>query len=134
MKTKISFMLAMIVMFFVVGQQSTAQEKSRKTPQKIKETQANYDAMIADIKVLALNAQEYYKKSLSQKGGGNKFTGWIIPSGTEKTLNGTYTAKVEISQVTIVGVGKMIGHDEKNNIRVTAVVGPKGIKSLTINN
>lgn len=134
MKSISAFSFVTIMFFCVAAQITNAQEKVNRTEQQIKETQANYDGLLADIKNLASSAQEHYKKHVSLSGGGNRFTGWVIPSDVDTTANGTFTAKVEKSKVTIVGFGKVIGNDGKSKIRVTVIVGPKMIESTTINN
>ncbi|MEG8946655.1 hypothetical protein [Rosettibacter firmus] len=97
-------------------------------------TQANRDAVIADLTNLASLAQQYYRKPTALGGGGNAFTGWTIPAQLDTTGNGVYTATVGAQSVTLVGVGNETGNDGSNPVRVTMVVGPTRITSTTINN
>lgn len=97
-------------------------------------TQANRDAVIADMTNLASLAQQYYRKPTALGGGGNAFTGWTVPGQLDTTGNGTYSATVAAQQVTIVGVGNEKGNDGTANVKATMVVGPSAITSTTINN
>lgn len=66
-------------------------------------------------------------------GGGNSFTGWTIPPRLTKTGNGTYTATVGATVVTIVGTGNEIGNDGTNKVRAQAVVTPTSITEISKN-
>ncbi|NMB81018.1 MAG: hypothetical protein GYA14_04305 [Ignavibacteria bacterium] len=97
-------------------------------------TQANRDAVIADMTNLASLAQQYYRKPQALGGGGNAFTGWVVPGQLDTTGNGTYTATVQAQQVTIVGTGNEKGNNGTTNVQATMIVGPNAITSTTINN
>ncbi|MCX7798188.1 MAG: hypothetical protein N2249_06165 [Melioribacter sp.] len=97
-------------------------------------TQANRDAVIADLTNLASLAQQYYRKPTALGGGGNTFNGWTIPAQLDTTGNGTYTATVTAQSVTLVGIGNEKGNDGTTPVKVTMVVGPTKITSTTINN
>lgn len=97
-------------------------------------TQANRDAVIADMTNLASLAQQYYRKPQALGGGGNSFTGWSIPGQLDTTGNGTYQATVAAGSVTIVGTGNEKGNNGTSNVQATMVVGPNQITSTTINN
>jgi Tfp pilus assembly protein PilE len=94
---------------------------------------ANRDAVIADLNNIGAFAQQYYRKPTTMGGGGNSFTGWTIPPNLTKTGNGTYTATVGATVVTIVGTGNEKGNDGTNKVKATAVVTPTGI-TVTVNN
>jgi len=94
---------------------------------------ANRDAVIADLNNIGAYAQQYYRKPASMGGGDNSFTGWTIPPNLTKTGNGTYTATVGATVVTIVGTGNETGNDGKNKVKATAVVTPTNI-TVTVNN
>jgi len=94
---------------------------------------ANRDAVIADLNNIGAYAQQYYRKPTSMGGGGNSFTGWTIPPNLTKTGNGTYTATVGATVVTIVGTGNETGNDGTNKVKATAVVTPTNI-TVTVNN
>jgi len=105
-------------------------------------TNANRDAVIADLTTLASMAQQYYRKPIAMGGGSNSFdastgsggTAWDVPDQLDTTANGVYTATVSANSVTLVGVGNETGNDGSNPVRVTMVVGPNSITSTTINN
>ncbi len=97
-------------------------------------TQANRDAVIADMTNLASLAQQYYRKPQALGGGGNAFTGWTVPGQLATTGNGTYTATVAAASVTIVGTGNELGNNGTTPVQATMVVGPNQITSTTINN
>ncbi len=97
-------------------------------------TQANRDAIIADLTNLASLAQQYYRKPTALGGGGNTFTDWKIPAQLDTTGNGVYTEKVLAQSVTLIGTGNETGNDGSTPVRVTMVVSPNDITSTTINN
>ena len=66
-------------------------------------TSANRDGVISDLNNIGAMAQQYYKKPVSMGGGGNTFTGWLIPTGLDSTANGTYTAVPQAQSVVITG-------------------------------
>lgn len=94
---------------------------------------ANRDAVIADLNNIGAYAQQYYRKPSTMGGGGNTFTGFTIPPSLTKTGNGTYTATVGATVVTIVGTGNERGNDGTNKVKATAVVTATNI-TVTINN
>ena len=65
--------------------------------------EANKDGIVSDATNLGAMAQQYYKKPVSMGGGGNTFTGWLIPTGLDSTANGTYTAVPQAQSVVITG-------------------------------
>jgi Tfp pilus assembly protein PilE len=97
-------------------------------------TQANRDAVIADMTNLASLAQQYYRKPTALGGGGNAFTGWSIPAQLDTTGNGNYSVVVAAQQVTLTGTGNEKGNNGTTNVQATMVVGPNAITSTTINN
>lgn len=94
---------------------------------------SNRDAVIADLNNIGAYAQQYYRKPTTMGGGGNSFTGWTIPPRLTKTGNGTYTATVGATVVTIVGTGNEIGNDGTNKVRAQAVVTPTSITVSILN-
>jgi hypothetical protein len=96
-------------------------------------TSANRDGVISDLNNLGAMAQQYYKKPTSMGGGGNKFTGWTIPTGLDSTANGTYSPTVTASSVSIVGTGTEIGTDGSAKVKATATVTSTTI-SVAVNN
>jgi hypothetical protein len=96
-------------------------------------TSANRDGVISDLNNLGAMAQQYYKKPTSMGGGGNTFTGWLIPTGLDSTANGTYSPTVTASSVSIVGTGTEIGTDGSAKVKATATVTSTTI-SVAVNN
>ncbi|MDF1611316.1 hypothetical protein [Stygiobacter electus] len=96
-------------------------------------SQANRDAVIADLTNLASMAQQFYRKPTALGGGGNTFTGWTIPTALATTGNGTYTATVAAQTVTLVGTGNEKGNDGTNKVKVTMVVTADSIKATPNN-
>ena len=96
-------------------------------------TSANRDGVISDLNNLSAMAQQYYKKPTSMGGGGNAFTGWVIPTGLDSTANGTYAETVSGSSVSIVGTGTETGTDGSNPVKATATVTANTI-SVAVNN
>ncbi len=94
---------------------------------------ANRDAVIADLNNIGAYAQQYYRKPTTMGGGGNSFTGWTIPTSLTKTGNGTYTATVGATVVTLVGTGNEIGNDGTNKVRAQAVITPTNITVTILN-
>lgn len=91
-------------------------------------TSTNRDGVVSDLNNIGAMAQKYYKKPTSMGGGGNVFTGWIIPASLDTTGNGTYTATVVNAQsVTIVGIGTETGDDGSTKVKATANVTPSVI-------
>ncbi len=99
-------------------------------------SQANRDAITADLTNLASLAQTYYRKPAALGGGGNKFTGWTVPTQLEKTPNMSIkvTPIVDEQSVTLVAEGTENGNDDKTKVKVTMIVGPNAITSTTVNN
>ncbi len=85
---------------------------------------ANRNAVIQDLNVLAAKAQEYYKKPASLGGGANSFVGFTMPTGLSNNANGTYTISVAgtANGITFQGVGTETGNDGSTKVKATAAV------------
>lgn len=94
---------------------------------------ANRDGLVSDLNNIGAFAQQYYRKPTALGGGGNSFSGWTIPPNLVTTGNGTYTATVAPTIVTIVGTGNEKGNDGTNKVKATAIITPDNI-TVTINN
>lgn len=94
---------------------------------------ANRDGLVSDLNNIGAFAQQYYRKPTALGGGGNSFAGWTIPPSLVTTGNGTYTATVAQTIVTIVGTGNEIGDDGTNKVKATAIITPDDI-TVSINN
>ena len=92
---------------------------------------SNRDGVTADLTNLGTMAQQYFRKPTAMGGGGNSFTGWTIPSHTDTTPNGIYSATVAGQSITIVGTGTEFNGDLQ--IQHTATISPDLI-SITKNN
>src|SRR3990172_71392 len=90
---------------------------------------ANRDGVVSDLNNLGAMAQQYYKKPASMGGGGNTFTGFVLPLQLDTTANGSYTAGfvVAAKTVTIVGKGTEMGNNGTTPISHTATVTPTSI-------
>ena len=96
--------------------------------------QANRDALIADCANLAAMSQQYYRKPVVLGGGGNSFVGFEINRNLRETANGTYSLEnVEPASLTIVGLGKEIGNDGTNHIKVLIKILPDRTETNIIN-
>lgn len=61
------------------------------------------DELVSQSMAIGANAQQFYKKPLAMGGGGNSFTGYVIPAKMNNTANGGYTATVGAQTTTITG-------------------------------
>jgi Tfp pilus assembly protein PilE len=96
-------------------------------------TNSNRDAVTSDLTQLASMAQQFYKKPTALGGGGNAFTGWTIPANMVKNPNGSYSATVTATSVTLVGKGTTtVTAGGTDTVQVTMVVGSDKITSTTI--
>ena len=92
---------------------------------------ANRDGVVADLNNLGAMAQQFYKKPTAMGGGGNTFTGWVIPTKLDTTPNGTYSITVAAQSVTIVGTGNEL--NAGTAIKHTATVAPSTISIVKTN-
>ena len=96
-------------------------------------TNSNRDAVTSDLTQLAAMAQQFYKKPTALGGGGNAFTNWVIPDNMKKNPNGTYTATVTATEVTLVGKGTTsLTAGVTDTVQVTMKVGADKINSTVI--
>jgi type II secretory pathway pseudopilin PulG len=93
--------------------------------------QADRDAVIADLRSLAVMAQQYYKENSQIY---HSFDGWEIPEGSDSTGNGIYSADVSPQSITFTGVGNEKGNDGTNFVEITIVINSEKIVSTKINN
>lgn len=96
-------------------------------------TNSNRDAVTSDLTTIAAQAQQYYKKPAALAGGGNSFTGFTIPANMQKNANGSYTATVTATEVTLVGKGTTtLTAGGTDTVQVTMKVGADKINSTSI--
>jgi Tfp pilus assembly protein PilE len=96
-------------------------------------TNSNRDAVTSDLTTIAAQAQQFYKKPTALGGGGNTFTGFLIPANMKKNANGSYTATVTATEVTIVGKGTTtLTAGGTDTVQVTMKVGSDKINSTVI--
>lgn len=98
-------------------------------------SQANNDAVIADLTNLASLAQQYYRKPTALGGGGNSFANFAIPSALDTTGNGVYTISTAGSAtgISFQGVGNENGtKNASNKVKVTMDVTPTKITSTIV--
>jgi len=95
---------------------------------------ANRDAVIADIHNIIYHAQQYYRKPMALGGGGYSFLSYTIPSNFQETPNGTYTLTIENKDmIYVVGVGKEIGDDKINKVKVDCKITPEDFSLRILN-
>jgi type II secretory pathway pseudopilin PulG len=92
---------------------------------------ADRDAVIADLRSLAITAQQYYKENNQVN---HSFDGWEIPEGSDSTGNGVYSADVSSQLIIFIGIGNEKGNDGTNFVKVTMIINPEKIVSTKINN
>jgi type II secretory pathway pseudopilin PulG len=92
---------------------------------------ADRDAVIADLRSLAISAQQYYRENNQIY---HSFDGWEIQEGNDSTGNGTYSANVSSQLITFIGVGNEKGNDGTNFVKVTITINSEKIVSTKINN
>lgn len=96
-------------------------------------SQANRDAVVADLTNLGSMAQQYYKKPTALGGGGNSFTGWTVPTNLSQTPNMStaVTATVQAQSVKLVALGNDVGLDGTNKVKVTMNITSDSLKVST---
>ncbi len=99
-------------------------------------SQSNRDAIIADLTNIASMAQQYYRRPQALGGGGNTFTGWIVPASLSQTANmgAAVTPTVTPQTITLVAVGTENGNDGATPVKATMTVGANTISSTVIDN
>lgn len=106
-------------------------------------SQANKDAVVADLTNIAAMAQQHYRKPAALGGGGNAFdasnggTAFAVPVSLSPTPNMSIagvTATVAPQSVTLAASGTENGADGATPFTVTMIVGPNEITSTTITN
>jgi hypothetical protein len=84
---------------------------------------ANRDAVVSDLNNIGALAISHFKKPTSMGGGGQKFTGFEIPTKLEENANGTYTiASTEELEIIFEGEGVEIGDDGTTVVKFTCTV------------
>jgi hypothetical protein len=81
---------------------------------------ANRKGLDLDLSTLASIAQQYYKRPPAIGGGGNSFTGWILPLKFDTTRFGTYTTMISPQSIKIIGTGFQF-NNESRIVHVAAV-------------
>lgn len=99
----------------------------------------NRDSIANDLANFALQAQKFYRRPVSMKGGGHSFNGLRFSdiSVNPTNANGTYSlspdpASLSDAFVTITGTGFNKGNDGTSNVQVQITVWPEStyIESL----
>lgn len=65
--------------------------------------QSAKDTMVSEGTNLGALAQQYYKKPKAMGGGGNNFSGFVIPTKLQNTPTGSWAASVTSTLVTLTG-------------------------------
>jgi len=76
-------------------------KKSELMPDSL---ESGMDSLLVGGLKIATMAQRYYNKPSSMGGGGNSFDGFTIPVHLISTEFGTYTATVDPTIITVIGV------------------------------
>jgi len=61
------------------------------------------DTIVSEGTNLGALAQQYYKKPTAMGGGGNNFTGFVIPTRLQTTPSATWAASVSADEVVLTG-------------------------------
>ena len=85
------------------------------------------DGVVSDCTNLGAMAQQYYKKPTSMGGGGNAFTGWVLPGtgvagGLDSTAYGLYTAAPTATDVVITGTPHEYSWHVETTVTATTIV------------
>lgn len=85
------------------------------------------DGVVSDCTNLGAMAQQYYKKPTSMGGGGNAFTGWVLPGtgvagGLDSTAYGLYTAAPTAVDVTITGTPHEYDWTVETTVTATTII------------
>src|SRR4030065_2538888 len=85
------------------------------------------DGVVSDCTNLGAMAQQYYKKPTSMGGGGNSFTGWVLPGtgvagGLDSTAYGLYTAAPTAADVVITGTPHEYDWTVETTVTATTIV------------
>ena len=117
-------MIAVIAVFFGVSHFTADSGK------------ANREAVISDLKDIAVMAQKYYREPITLNGGAHSFTGLKIPDNLAQTpdMNTRVFSEISSQSILLVGTGREKGNDGNSPVKVTALVGPTDITSITVNN
>lgn len=102
-------------------------------------SQANTDALIADLSTIAANAQQFYRKPQAMGGGGNSFNAnnnYAIPTTLQQTANMSAPVALTLGDqsITLVATGTEEGTKGAGKAQVTMIVGPNAITSTVIDN
>lgn len=90
--------------------------------------EAAKDGIVSDCTNLGAMAQQYFKKPSSMGGGGNTFTGFVVPSALATTANGTYVATPNGATDCVIVGNPLVGSGY--TFLVTTTVTPIGITTV----
>lgn len=65
--------------------------------------QSAKDQLVSQAIVIGSNAQQYYKKPTTMGGGGNAFTGYVIPTRMVNVSNGSFAVTAVAQTATLTG-------------------------------
>lgn len=95
---------------------------------------SNRDGLIHDIHNIASFAKAHYHKPAALGGGGYSYNNFTIPSSLANTPNGTFiNMSIDPRSLLIIGIGKEIGNDGVNKVKVSATITPDSINVVIIN-
>lgn len=66
------------------------------------EVDSNKKAMINDVNHIAMNASRYYRRIAALNGGGYSYMGYVLPTGYQSNLNGSYSTNPISKEVLMI--------------------------------
>ncbi len=109
-----------------------AWERERAQNEAFKD--ANRGALLHQCATIATRSQNYYRKPKTLAGGALSFKGFKIRAGLRESHNGKFsTTAVTDSTLVIVGIGKEIGDDNENPVKISMTVTPSAIATQIVN-
>lgn len=95
---------------------------------------SNRDGLIHDIHSIASFAKEHYHRPAALGGGSYSYNNFTIPSSLANTPNGSFmNMSTDPRSLLIIGIGKEIGNDGVNKVKVSATITPDSINVVIIN-
>ncbi len=96
---------------------------------------ANRDALISNATAVISLAQQYYHNPKAINGGDGSFEGFILPDIYKNSENGKIEIKIiGKDNMLLTGVGKEIGKDGINKVKIIMNIAPERISKTNIIN
>jgi hypothetical protein len=95
---------------------------------------ANREALLSDCITIGKDAQHYFNTSILSGGGSYSFEGFRIKPDLATTANGNYNlVNISANALTVIGIGKELGNDKTDNVKVEVMVSSIEITTKVIN-